>query len=58
MREGVMVEEPLYCDCCGKLVPPEEIGEVRWWYDPELHTIIACCKECYESGKRPIGAGG
>jgi len=42
------------CDCCGKEVPPEDTGKVKWWwwYDPKLHALVCACPECWSGGKR------
>lgn len=45
------------CDCCRKKIPIEQVGDVHWWYELELHALVCSCPACWEEGRKPVGVG-
>lgn len=36
------------CNLCGKDIPDEEIGDVRWWLSPLTLRLIGACTACWK----------
>lgn len=45
------------CDCCGIKIPIEQMDDIKYWYDPELHSIVCSCVDCQNEKRKPRGSG-
>lgn len=45
------------CDCCGEKIPIEQLNDIKYWYDRELHSLVCSCVNCWKEGRKPRGSG-